>query len=121
MATSTVVRSMEDLSQRGNAPITPAEEACPKDSFDARVAGLVVAFGMLVAVVSVAILPSAHLRIVSTTLSLFAGVLLLPSIAPIIPAYFRWFVPLLTFAGGLSIVASVPSEPRDSVQPQCRT
>jgi hypothetical protein len=109
---------MEDLNPRGNAQIAPGEGACPQVSFDARVAGLVVAFGMLVAVVSVAILPSAHLRIVSATLSLFAGVLLLPSIAPIIPAYFRWFVPLLTCAGGLSIVVSVTSEPRDSVQPQ---
>jgi hypothetical protein len=72
---------------------------------------------MLVAVVSVAILPSAHLLFVSTALSLFAGLLLLPAIAPIVPAYFLWFVPLLTCAGGLAMVLSVHSEPRDSVQP----
>jgi hypothetical protein len=108
MATSTVVPSMDDLNQRGNAQMRPADEACGRDSFDARVAGLVVAFGMLVAVVCVAILPSAQLRVWTTTLSLLAGVLLVPSLAPITPAHFRWLAPLLTCAGGFSMVASVP-------------
>lgn len=84
---------------------------CPpkksNDSSDARVVGLVVALGMLVAVGCAGVWPRAGFRPASLAFSLIAGFLLLPFVAPLVPAYFRPLVPLLTFAGALTVAVSI--------------
>jgi VanZ family protein len=84
------------------------DEACPpKDSADARVVGLIVAVGMLVAVVSVSLWPSRRFGAPTLALTLIAGAALVPALAPVVSPYFKFALPLLTLAGGAVVVASV--------------
>src|SRR5262245_3535137 len=93
---------------------------CPKssnDSSDARVVGLVVAIGMFVAVACAGVWPWSGVRPASLACSLVAGLLLLPFVAPLVPTYFRPLVPLLTFAGALTVAASMVEYPISSTLP----
>ena len=74
---------------------------------DARTSGLIVAFGMLVAVACVGFWPTASYRTACLVLSLAAGFLLLPSVSPTLPAYYHWMIPALTLVGGASVAASL--------------
>jgi hypothetical protein len=88
-----------------------ADEPCAHKpsggSQDARVAGLAVTSGLLVAVVCAGVWSSGGWRMGSLLLSLLAGVALLPWLGPLVPGYFRTLMPLLSLLGGLSLIASV--------------
>jgi VanZ family protein len=76
-----------------------------KEPSDARVAGLVVAFGMLVAVASVGLLGRSAVGAVVASLS--AGLCILPLITPLVPHYLDALVPLLASVGGVVIALSL--------------
>jgi len=80
------------------------------ESTDARVAGLIVSSGMLVAIACLGLWPSAGYRVPSLVLSFLCGCLLVPSISPVVPPLFLWIVPLLTLVGGASVVVSTRSD-----------
>jgi len=77
-----------------------------KDYSDPRVAGLVVALGMLVAVATVGLLGRASV-LGAVVASLLAGLCVRPLVTPLVPPYVDWLVPLLTSVGGVVIAASV--------------
>jgi hypothetical protein len=98
-----------------NAPVPTAEwdeNACVARPPDARVAGLFVAFGLLVAMAFAGIRPTSSYRIPAAVLSLAAGFLILPSIPDTLPDHYSYIVPLLTLAGGLAAVMSMRSRTR---------
>jgi len=72
----------------------------------ARVAGPVMTFGMLVAVACVGIWPGSRYRRASLLIGFLSGFALLPVIAPVVPPFYVWILPLLTAAGGLAVAAS---------------
>ena len=73
---------------------------------DARIAGPLVAFGMLVALACVGLWPTSKYRAAGIILSVLAGFVVIPSIPPIVPPLFLWVVPLLTIGGGASVTLS---------------
>jgi Concanavalin A-like lectin/glucanases superfamily len=74
---------------------------------DGRVAGFAVGLGMLVATACLGLLPKVNSRRPALVLSLLAGVVLFVTIGSTLPPLLRWIVPLLTLAGGSSIVTSI--------------
>jgi hypothetical protein len=90
------------------------------DSDPAKVAGPVVGVGMLVALGCVGLWPTSRFRVPCLILSVLAGFLLIPSITPVVPAFFRWFVPLLTLAGGASVAMSVHDDSHAAPWPKPR-
>jgi hypothetical protein len=88
-----------------------ADTACaPKPAeADARISGLVVTFGLLVAAACVGLWPSAAYRWPCLALSLAAGFLLMPTLAPNVPGYYVKIIPLLTLAGGVAVVSATRS------------
>lgn len=103
---TTTSAALSDLQQ-----VDPGERAgdamCRStDSGDARVVGLMVMLGMLVAVVCAGLWASPSFRVAGLLLSLCAGLLIAPVVAELVPAYFRWIVPLLTLVGGASVIVS---------------
>jgi hypothetical protein len=80
---------------------------CPSEEpSDARVTGLLVLFGMLAAVATVGLYRGDGVRKTGLIVSMFAGALLVPWMAAVVPRYFLWCVPFFTLAGGASVVAS---------------
>jgi Concanavalin A-like lectin/glucanases superfamily/VanZ like family len=77
---------------------------------DARIAGVLVALGMVVAVACVGLWPSPRFAVPCLLLSALTGVLVLPSIEQVVPQFFALGIPLLTLAGGATVLASVRSE-----------
>jgi hypothetical protein len=92
-------------------------DSCRSNRSDARVAGLVVAIGMCVAVACAGVWPWAGFRGASLAFGLIAGLVVLPLVAPLVPAYFRPLVPLLTVAGALTVAASVVEHSISSTLP----
>jgi Concanavalin A-like lectin/glucanases superfamily/VanZ like family len=90
------------------------ERACRAPAGDSdpdKVAGPVVIVGMLVAFGCVGLWPTSRFRVPCLILSFLTGFLLIPSITPVVPAFFRSLVPLLTLAGGASVAVSVRDDP----------
>jgi VanZ family protein len=90
------------------------------DSDPAKVAGPVVGVGMLVALGCVGLWPTSRFRVPCLILSVLAGFLLIPSITPVVPAFFRSFVPVLTLAGGVSVAMSVHDDSHPAHWPKPR-
>jgi len=90
------------LGPRGSDTACASSEAA-----DARTSGLIVAFGILVAVACAGFWPTASYRTACLVLSFAAGFLLFPSVASTLPAYYHWMIPALTLAGGASVAASL--------------
>jgi hypothetical protein len=86
-----------------NADCTSAEP------IDTRVAIVVVAAGMFIAVACVGRWPRATPRrhVAILALSVAAGALMMFLLGPAVPMLFRWTIPWLSLAGGLVIVVSV--------------
>jgi VanZ family protein len=76
----------------------------------AQVAGVVVAFGMLIAVAFAGVWRLGGFRAIGLTLSVASAFVLLPALAPMVPVSFQWCVPLLTLAGGASVLFSTTEE-----------
>lgn len=73
---------------------------------DSRSSGLIVVLGVLVAIAVLGFWPTVSRR--TLCLACFAtGLLLIPTIDPLMPAGYRWFFPLFTLAGGASIAFSI--------------
>jgi hypothetical protein len=83
------------------------DTTCPKEeAADSRTPGLVAALGLLVAVALAGLLPTTS-RLTLCLASTAAGLLLFDALDPSIPSGYRWFLPLLTLAGGASIAFSI--------------
>jgi VanZ family protein len=109
MPGSATAASLGDIDTH-DAPAGRNDACPPNDSTDARVVGLVVAVGMLFAVVSLSVWPARGFAVPTVptlVLTLIAGAALMPALVGVIPAYFEFAVPLLTLAGGTVVVASV--------------
>jgi hypothetical protein len=76
------------------------------DHEDAKIPAAAAAFGVLVAVACAGLWPSSGKR-GSLLASLTAGLLLLPAMASTFQAPSRWMMPLISLAGGVSVVVSL--------------
>jgi hypothetical protein len=74
--------------------------------FDARIAGPIAAFGMLVAFACAGLLPLGTYKASGVILAFLSGFLLVPPLAVVAPHGFPWVAPVLTLAGGVSVLAS---------------
>ena len=87
-----------------------SDTACaPREASDARTSGLVVAFGLLVAVACAGLWPTPGYRIPCLVFSCAAGFLLAPLVASTLPAFYHKIIPLLTLAGGAALAVSAGS------------
>ena len=97
----------------------PAElnAPCPKsDPADAETPGAAAALGVLVAVACVGLWPSVG-SLLCVVISFAAGLLLIPATAPNLPPLSLWTLPLLSLAGGASVVISLrPSRSKRASQ-----
>jgi len=84
---------------------------CVSGEPDARVLWVPVALGMVVAIACVGVWPWPGYTAPCLVLSLLSGLVILPSIEHVAHSFFRFVIPLLTLAGGASVVAAVQSEP----------
>jgi Concanavalin A-like lectin/glucanases superfamily len=87
----------------------PDTTCTPRPEADAKVSGLVVTFGLLVAFACAGLWPTAAYRWPCLALSLGAGFLLVPVLAVTLPAYYYRLIPLLTLIGGAAAVCSTRS------------
>ena len=88
----------------GRPPCAP-----PSDPEDKEIPAVAAVFGTLVAVACIGIWPSAG-RLLVLGISFAAGLLLLMVIAPNLPAFNTWLLPLVTLAGAASVAFSVRRE-----------
>jgi hypothetical protein len=86
----------------------------PTEPTDARRCGLIVAVGLLTAIAVIGLSPTTGWRAFALVSSFAAGFLLWPGFASALPAPYASLVPLLTLAGGVSVVASTRSQPTES-------
>jgi hypothetical protein len=77
----------------------------PTRAEDARVPGLIVALGLLLALASAGFWPGHRLAILGSSLA--AGLLFFPAAAIILPPYVLWLLPLLSLTGGASVAVSL--------------
>jgi len=78
----------------------------PRRTIGAQVAELVVALGILVTVLCAWVWPWRGFRGIALAISLAAGVVLIVPMTEFVLTPFRWYLPLLTLAGGASVVVS---------------
>jgi len=100
---SPVTTASSDPKNNPNAADRPCRS---EERTDARIAGPLVAFGVLVAFACVGLWPTSKYRAAGIILSLLAGFVVIPLIPPIVPPLFLWVVPLLTLGGGASVALS---------------
>jgi hypothetical protein len=81
------------------------------DSEDARIPGAIAAFGVLVAIASLGLWPTAG-RLLGLAVSLSAGFFFFATRASFMPFFNVWMMPLVSFAGGVSIAISIKSSAR---------
>lgn len=92
----------------GDHQFDSAPSSCPsKEPTDARVAGFVVAFGLLIGVSCCGLCPRAKFPMVSLTLGLLGGMALSHALSDVVPTYFLYVVPALSVAGAASVIVSV--------------
>jgi hypothetical protein len=75
------------------------------DSEDAKLPAVAAVLGVLAAVASIGLWPSAR-PLLRLAVGLAAGLLLLPAIAHTLPSFNLWAVPLVSLAGGTSVTLS---------------
>jgi uncharacterized membrane protein YeaQ/YmgE (transglycosylase-associated protein family) len=86
----------------------------PLGAADARMSGVVVAFGMLVGLACVAAWPSRRHIVLSLLVSALAGIPLAFRVSSMLPPYYRLTVPLLTLLGSASVVLSNREQDADA-------
>jgi VanZ family protein len=111
VAQAAATPGLDVSSARDLSPGDPVLRNCSREEpDDTRITGLMVLFGMLVAVGTMGVWQGDGFRGAGLVISATAGALLLPHILAIVPPYFLWCVPLLTLSGGASVVASTRDE-----------
>jgi VanZ family protein len=89
------------------------DELCPSHEVsDSRTSGLVVTFGVLVAVALLGFFPAISRQALCLA-CLAAGLVLVPTLYLAMPAVFKWLLPLLSLAGGSSVAFS--TRPRRNI------
>ena len=96
----TVASDLKNNPNASDGPCRSEERTVP------RIAGPLVALGMLVAFACVGLWPTSTYHRAGVILGLLAGFAVIPSLAPIVPPVFLWVVPILTIAGGASVALS---------------
>ncbi len=76
------------------------------DPDDARIPGAAAVVGVLVAVACVGFRP-AFASVTYLVISFAAGLFFVPATAPTLPSLSRWLLPVISLAGGVSVVISV--------------
>jgi hypothetical protein len=92
----------------GSGALTDRRDRCAviSEGGDERLPAVAATLGVVVAFVLMGLWPSAR-SILYLLSSCAAGLLLLPAIASTLPRFNLWIIPLASFAGGASVVASV--------------
>jgi hypothetical protein len=95
-------------SSRGAGRSTDDVSRCTVSSEvgDEKVPAVAATLGVLVAFACIGLWPSAGSRLYLFS-SFAAGLLLLPATAPTLPSFNLWTIPLVSFAGGASVVVSM--------------
>ncbi|HEY6945426.1 MAG TPA: LamG domain-containing protein, partial [Candidatus Acidoferrum sp.] len=103
-------RTASNTSKAGRATERNPQCTVISESGDQWIPAMAASLGVLVAIACMGLWPSASalLHIFS---SLTAGLLLLPAIVPNVPSFNRWLIPLVTVAGGVSVVVSARRYP----------
>ncbi|MGB7217460.1 MAG: LamG-like jellyroll fold domain-containing protein [Vicinamibacterales bacterium] len=92
----------------GSAPEPAVPGACsPKGGADAKVVGLIVAFGLLVGVACAGFWPTPACRGPCLIAGVASGLLLYSSGITTLPPGDRWMIPLFTLLGGIVAAASI--------------
>lgn len=82
--------------------------AVRSDAEDARIPGAVAALGVLVAIVCMGLWPTGG-QLLGLAVSLSAGFFFFATRASSLPSFNLWMMPLVSFAGGVSIAISIKS------------
>jgi hypothetical protein len=102
----------QSIRARTQAVNDPGDMRCPTEpqAPDSRSVGLVVTLGLLVSLSILGFAPSVSRGLLC--LACFTvGFLLFPTMAPTLPAGYKWFLPVLTLAGGACVAFSI--QPRE--------
>jgi hypothetical protein len=101
----------EKLSPAEAIAATPEshERECVAAEPDARILWVPVALGMVVSIACVGLWPWSGYSLPCLLLSFLSGLVILPSVPHVADSFFRFAIPLLTLAGGASVVAAVQS------------
>ena len=95
----------------GRASGKDTDCAVLSDSDDGRIPGAVAALGVLVAITCIGLWHTGG-RLLGLAVSLLAGFFFFGTRASSLPSFNLWMMPLVSFAGGVSIVVSVKSSAR---------
>jgi len=96
-----------DAGGEGHSHRNRVDVPCPPlNAADARVSGVVVAFGMLVGFACVGAWPSRRYLVLSLLVSALAGIPMAFRVSSTLPPQYRLVVPLLTLLGSASVVLS---------------
>lgn len=102
----------------GSAPDPAAPGACPpKGGADAKVVGLIMAFGLLVGVACAGFWPTPAYRGPCVIAGVASGLLLYSSGITTLSPGDRWVIPLFTLLGGIVAAASIRTAPHDGPRP----
>jgi hypothetical protein len=94
-----------NTSEEEHAPDRNAQCAVISEGDDQQIPPIAASLGVLVVIACIGLWPSASL-LLYVFCSLAAGLFLLPAIAPNVPSFNLWLIPLVTVAGGVSVVIS---------------
>jgi concanavalin A-like lectin/glucanase superfamily protein/VanZ like protein len=106
-ASARKVVPLDDAAGEGHSRRDRVDVACPPlNAPDARMSGVVVAFGMLVGLACVGVWPSRRHLAMCLVVSCLAGITAALRMPSMLPGFYRLVVPLLTLVGSASVVAS---------------
>ena len=94
-----------DRSRAGNTAKEDRQCAAISEDGDQWIPLIAASLGVLVAVASIGLWPSDS-PLLCIFPCLVSGLILLPAIAPNVPSFNLWLIPLVTLAGGICVVAS---------------
>ncbi len=99
-------RAASNTTEPGRATEQNPQCTVISESGDQWIPVMAASLGVLVAVACVGLWPSAN-SLLYVFFSFAAGLLLLPAIVPNVPRFNLWLIPLVTLAGGVSVVVSI--------------
>jgi hypothetical protein len=111
-------RAASNTSQAGHSTEQNAQCRSISEEGDQWIPLMAASLGVLVAVACIGLWPSAS-SLLHVFSSFAAGLLLLRAIVPDVPSFNLWLIPMVTLAGGVSVVLSARSCP-DSSTPEVK-